>query len=307
MLPAIETEGIIKRYGRLKALDNVSIQVAAGEIFGFLGPNGAGKSTFVKIMLNLIRATEGTARIFGEKATRTRSRIGVGFLPERYSMYGFMSIEEYLKMHAGLAEVPHQHMAAEVEKVLAVVGLLQDRKRRLAALSKGMLQRAGIAQALLGNPRLIFLDEPTSGLDPIWVKDLRTILLDLKARGATIFLNSHLLSEVERTCDRIAILNKGRIIRSGTRGDLSEKERHLELVVDGMSEGLARRLDEISRKPMTAADGAVRIYPVDERAVLDIHRTIIEHGGRLQSLLWKGETLEELFYRLVKHENTDNG
>jgi len=301
---AIEAEGVAKHYGKLRALDNINLQVAAGEIFGFLGPNGAGKSTFVKVLLHLVRATAGSARIFGRDVASARSRAGVGFLPERYSMYGFMSIEEYLAMHACLADVPRRQTGSEVARALTMVGLLQDGKRRLATLSKGMLQRAGIAQALLGNPRLIFLDEPTSGLDPIWVRDLRAMLLNLKACGVTIFLNSHLLSEVERTCDRVAILNKGSIIRSGSRCDLSEKERHLELVVDGLTEGLVRRLDELSQKPLAIADGAVRLYPADESAVLDIHRAIVEHGGRLQSLRWQGETLEEVFYRLVKHEDT---
>lgn len=303
---AIETDNIVKHYGRLKALDHVSINVAEGEIFGFLGPNGAGKTTFVKILLNLVGATEGSARIFGEDISSVRSRREVGFLPEHISMYGFMTIAEYLTMHARLADVPGRSIPSEIENVLNKVGLSQDRNHRLATLSKGMQQRAGIAQAMIGRPRLLFFDEPTSGLDPIWVRDLRTIMLELKEQGATIFLNSHLLSEVERTCDRIAILNKGKIIRSGTRDEMSDRERHLELVVEGFGEIMMHEINMLCQRPLEIDGSILKIFPRDGKDLLLIHRIIDEHGGRLQSLCWKGESLEELFYRLVKHENSDN-
>ena len=166
-----------------------------------------------------------------------------------------------------------------------------------------MLQRAGIAQAILGNPELLILDEPTSGLDPIGFTDLRRLLLEMKARGTTIFLNSHLLSEVERTCDRVAILHKGKIIKSGLRGDLSDRGKHLEVTAEGFTDAMAAAIRALSQKDIEAEGTNFRIYPNDEKDSVAVHRIIVEGGGRVQSLSWKSESLEEIFYRLVKNED----
>ena len=177
------------------------------------------------------------------------------------------------------------------------------RAQKIGTLSKGMLQRAGIAQAILGNPELLILDEPTSGLDPIGFTELRRLLLDMKAQGATIFLNSHLLSEVERTCDRVAIINKGKIIKSGSRDDLSDRGKHLEVTAEGLTGSMAASINLLSHKNIEADGKDLRIYLNDEKDSVNVHRIIVEGGGWVQSLAWSSESLEELFYRLVKHED----
>jgi len=303
---AIHSEKLVKNYGNVRALDQVSLSVYKGEIFGFLGPNGAGKSTFVKILLNLTAPSGGKATIFGESSRQILSRKSVGFLPENIRTYQFLAVDEFLRFHGELSELSRKSIKGEVDRCLAIVGLTKDRKKRIGTLSKGMLQRAGIAQAILGNPELLILDEPTSGLDPIGFTELRNMLLDMKLQGTTIFLNSHLLSEVERTCDRVAILHKGRILKSGNRADLSDKEKHLEIIVEGLNDTMVRAINLVSKKPLEVAENKVRVYPENEEDTFAIHRILAEHGGKLLGLSWKAESLEELFYRLVKHENLDN-
>jgi len=303
---AIDAEDIVKTYGKLTALDHVSIRVEEGEIFGFLGPNGAGKSTFVKILLNLISPSGGTARILGEVVRNVSSRRSVGFLPENIQAYQFLTVEEFMRFHAELSGLPKEGVKKEIDESLNTLGLAVERRRRIETLSRGMIQRVGIAQAILGRPELLILDEPTSGLDPIGIKELRNLLLEMKHRGTTIFLNSHLLSEVERTCDRIAILNRGKIIKSGTRSDLSDKEKHLEVTVEGFTDIMAREINAISKRPIENNGNLLRIYPEEEKDSVIVHRIIVENGGKLLSFSWKGESLEELFYRLVKDENLGN-
>ena len=303
MYAAIESENIRKNYGHICALENITIQVAPGDIFGFLGPNGAGKSTFVKILLDLIPASAGCARLFGRDTREAVSRKAVGFLPENIHAYRFLTVEEFLMFHAALAEIPRTERTREIQLCLERTGIPEQKKTRLGALSKGLLQRTCIAQAVLGYPRLLLLDEPTSGLDPIGIRDLRSLLIEMKKNGTTILLNSHLLSEVERTCDRIMILNKGRILKSGTQSDLSEKGRHLELVVDGFTDTMEREIHALSTKPVEKNGSRLLVYPCSEESSAAIHSIIEKQGGRLMSLAWKGESLEELFYRLVKDEN----
>lgn len=306
MQVAITTKSLVKNYGPVCALDHVSLEVRQGEIFGFLGPNGAGKSTFVKILLNLLKPSSGQARLFGAPTHHPRSRKNVGFLPENIKIYDFLTVEEFVRFHAGLAEIERTAIAGETARCLDAVGLGTERKRRIGTLSKGMLQRVGIAQAILGNPELLILDEPTSGLDPIGFTDLRHLLLDMNRRGATIFLNSHLLSEVERTCDRIAILHRGKIIKVGNKADLSDRDRHLEVIVEGLSESMLPAINAVSQKPVASDGTLLRAYPRSEQDCLAIHRIIVEQGGRVLSLRWKAESLEELFYRLVKDENPEH-
>lgn len=303
---AIDARNLKKTYGTIQALDDVSIQVAEGEIFGFLGPNGAGKSTFIKILLNLITADYGTAQLFGVDVRDTNSRNSMGFLPENIRAYNFLTIEEFLQFHGKLIEIPKKMLKDEITRCLNTLGIKTYRKRRISTLSKGLMQRVGIAQAILKNPKLLFLDEPTSGLDPIGVTELRKLLSVLKGRGTTVFLNSHLLSEVERTCDKIAILNKGKIIRSGTRSDVSGKEKQLEVAVEGFTEIMAKQINDITQKPLERNGNILKIYPSRHEDAVEVHRIIVDQGGTVLSLCWKGESLEELFYRLIKHEDMGN-
>ena len=300
---AIEAHSLVKKYDSITALDDITLVVNRGEIFGFLGPNGAGKSTFVKIILNLVRATSGSVRVFGEPVTNVKARKTIGFLPENIRAYPFLSIEEFLRFHCELIGISSQNIGIEINTCLCAMELETVRTQKIGTLSKGLLQRMGIAQAILGNPKLLVLDEPTSGLDPIGFTELRRLLLAMKARGTTIFLNSHLLSEVERTCDRVAILNKGKIIKIGSRDDLSDRGKHLEVTAEGFTDGMAAAINAFSRKNIETDGNKLRIYLSNEKDSVNVHSIIIEAGGRVQSLAWKSESLEDVFYRLVKNED----
>ncbi len=298
---AIEAENIVKNYGRIKALDSLSLKVNEGEIFGFLGPNGAGKSTFVKILLSLVMPNEGTAHIFGESVNNHTTRRNIGFLSENMRIYRFLTVEEFLRFHAELFEIPGKKIKSEVEDALKTVGFFDERKRTMGTLSKGMTQKAGIAQAILGRPKLLLLDEPTSGLDPVGIKELRSILLEMKKQGTTVFLNSHLLSEIERTCDTIAILNNGKIVQTGSTSDISGNNNHLELIVEGFTDDMGTEINSVSIKNMENEGTFFKVYLKDYNQTLNVHRLINEKGGKVMSFSWKGESLEEIFYRLVKN------
>jgi len=300
---AIEAENLVKRYSTITALDRVNLCVYKGEIFGFLGPNGAGKSTFLKILLDLIQPTYGNTKIFNEPSRNILSRKSIGFLPENIRVYQFLTINEFLLFHAKLAEVDKNKIAYEVDRCLSMVGLQNNKNKKIGALSKGMLQRTGIAQAILGKPELLLLDEPTSGLDPIGFAELRNLIIEMNHQGTTVFLNSHILSEVERTCDRIAILQNGKIIKSGTKNDLSGKDRHIEVVLENYNEAIVQILNSLSRKPVEIYENRMRIFPLEIITLLDIHKTIVQQDGILHSISWNAESLEELFYRVIKNEN----
>ncbi len=303
---ALTAENLSKRYGSVLALDSVDLTVEPGSIFGFLGPNGAGKSTFVKIMLGLVKPSGGRATLFGMKAGHPSSRSAVGFLPESMKAQEFLSVGEFMRFHAELAGLRGKNSKKEVAACLDETGMAQHSRKSIASLSKGMLQRTGIAQALLGKPRLVFLDEPTSGLDPIGIRDIRSLLLRLKKNGTTVFLNSHLLSEVERTCDRIAILNRGKIIRTGDRMGLAESGRHLEVVADTVGDECIARINRICSRDTVQSGQVLHIYLNREEDAVEVHKIIADCRCKLISLAWRGESLEELFYRLVAHETVDD-
>jgi ABC-2 type transport system ATP-binding protein len=216
--PAVWCSGLRKRYGRQTAVDDVSFTVGRGEVVGLLGPNGAGKTSVIKILLGLVRPDAGDVLLLGRSAREPHARSQVGYLPELFRYQPWLSAAEVLALHVRLTGVP---VAAEEEReCLAVVGLADRAGDRVGGFSKGMQQRLGLAVALLGRPELVVLDEPTSALDPIGRADVRDLLLSLKARGVAVLLNSHLIGEVERVCDRVVILDKGRVAASGTLAEL---------------------------------------------------------------------------------------
>src|SRR5262249_11781109 len=208
-----------KQYGRVRALDGVDLELAEGELVGLLGPNGAGKSTLVKIACGLVRPTEGTAEICGVPAGSVGARRALGYLAELFRFPGWTSVEEVLELHERLAR--SDGGGAERHDLLELVGLSEAHDRRVEEMSKGMQQRLGIAQALVGSPRVLLLDEPTSALDPSGRRTVRGLLEELRGRGIAVLLNSHLLSEIELVCDRVVILNKGQVVREGRPADLS--------------------------------------------------------------------------------------
>jgi ABC-2 type transport system ATP-binding protein len=219
MPPALAVRGLGKRYGRVRALDGVDLELAEGELVGLLGPNGAGKSTLVKIACGLVRQTEGTAEICGVPAGSVGARRALGYLAELFRFPGWMSADEVLELHQRLARSAGG--SAERSELLEVVGLADARDRRVEAMSKGMQQRLGIAQALVGSPRVLLLDEPTSALDPAGRRTVRELLEQLRGRGHSVLLNSHLLSEIELVCDRVAIISRGRLVAEGSPAELS--------------------------------------------------------------------------------------
>jgi ABC-2 type transport system ATP-binding protein len=233
------------------AVRDLNLQVAAGQIYGLLGPNGSGKSTTLKIILGLVTPTRGEARIFGRESDRVASREAVGFLPESPYFYKFLTGEETLRFYGKLCGLRGASLKNRVEEMLALVGLTSARKRRLAGYSKGMLQRIGLAQALIQEPALLVLDEPTAGVDPAGAREIRDLILALKSRGITVLLSSHLLGQVQEICDRVGVLANGVLVREGPLRDLLGVENQTQFVVEGASGQL---LDEI--ESLAARSGA---------------------------------------------------
>ena len=234
MRTALAVRGLEKRYGSVHALRGVDLEVAEGELFGLLGPNGAGKSTLVKIAVGLVRQSGGSAEVAGSRAGSRAARASLGYLAELFRFPGWYTADEVLELHQRLAG--SSGGAAERRRLLELVALTDASRRRVDGMSKGMQQRLGVAQALVGEPRLLLLDEPTSALDPVGRRTVRLLLEDLRGRGVSVLLNSHLLSEIELVCDRVAILLAGEVVAAGTPAELS-RPRGVELETD---EGVLR-------------------------------------------------------------------
>jgi len=211
----VELASVSKRYGSRTALDRVSLAIPPGAALGLLGPNGAGKTTTLRLLLGFIRPSEGVVSLRGRPPTEAASRAGVAYLPERLTLPARMTVHGFLRLHGTLAGLAGAELARAIDGVLQQTGLSGRGGDRLGGLSKGLAQRVGFAQALLGEPGLLLLDEPTSGLDPLGVRDARDWILAARARGASVLVSSHVLSEVERTCDHVAILNQGRVAAQG--------------------------------------------------------------------------------------------
>jgi ABC-2 type transport system ATP-binding protein len=212
---ALELAAVTKRYGSRTALSGVSLAVPAGSSVGLLGPNGAGKTTVLRLLLGFTRPSGGGVLLHGHDPMEPAAREGVGYLPERLVLPGRMSVRGFLRLHGSLAGLVGSQREEEVDEVMEQTGIADRARDRLSGLSKGLLQRVGFAQAFLGKPRLLLLDEPTSGLDPIGVRDARDWIGGARERGCTVLVSSHILSEVERTCDQVAILHEGRVVESG--------------------------------------------------------------------------------------------
>ncbi len=260
MPPALAVRGLEKRYGSVQALRGVDLEVGEGELVGLLGPNGAGKSTLVKIAVGLVRPTRGGAEVAGAAAGSRAARAALGYLAELFRFPGWYTADEVLELHQRLAG--SRGGVAERARLLELVALADARDRRVDGMSKGMQQRLGIAQALVGEPRLLLLDEPTSALDPVGRRTVRLLLEELRGRGVSVLLNSHLLSEIELVCDRVAILLDGEVVAAGTPAELA-RPRGVELETD---EG-ARTIDGATREdaPRLVAEAVAagrRVYGV---------------------------------------------
>jgi ABC-2 type transport system ATP-binding protein len=231
---AIEMDGLTKVFRSLwrkpvVAVQDLNLKVPIGSVFGFLGPNGAGKTTTLNLLLGNLRPTRGTGRIFGYPIGNPEVRRLIGYLPEKFQFHDFLTAEEFLDFHARLLGLPSSVRRRRIDAVLEFVGLQERRRSKVREFSRGMLQRLGIAQALLNEPKLVILDEPTSALDPLGRWEVRNLILRLKEQGVTVFLNSHLLSEVEMTCDAVAILNKGQLVFQGKLDELLSEPLELDI------------------------------------------------------------------------------
>jgi ABC-2 type transport system ATP-binding protein len=227
-MTAIELVGVTKRYGGRTALHDVSLRLPEGASLGLLGPNGAGKTTALRLVLGLLHATEGSVRLQGWDPLDAEARQGVGYLPERLMLPGHMTVGDFLALHAGLAGLQGAAQGDQVERVARLTGVADRRDDRLGELSKGLAQRVGFAQALLGEPRVLLLDEPTSGLDPIGIREARDWIAAARDRGCTVLISSHGLDEVARLCDRVAILDRGRVIAQGPIDEVKRADETLE-------------------------------------------------------------------------------
>jgi ABC-2 type transport system ATP-binding protein len=296
---AIETIALRKEYGRKIALHELDLTVQPGEVFGFLGPNGAGKTTTVKILLGLVRSTSGQARLFGRPAGDAEARQRIGYLPENFRFHDWLTGAALLEFHARLAGVSSAERRERIPKVLDLVGLSGRGNHRIRGYSKGMTQRIGLAQAIINEPDLVLLDEPTSALDPVGRREVRDLIRSLKARGMTIFLNSHLLSEVEMVCDRVAIVDQGRIVRSGKLTDLIGGVPEVRVTVDRVDPGLLELL--AAHGSITRVQDCTVTLGVDDLEVAPkLADTLVRGGYRIYGLVPSHQSLEDLFLSLVQ-------
>ncbi len=253
-LPAVEISNLVKDFKTsfkrqpLRAVDGVSIRIMPGEVYGLIGPNGSGKSTTMKALLGLVAPTSGKCAIFGKDSLKVDSRNEVGFLPENPYFYKHLSGEETLKFYGKLCGIKGAKLRDRVKELLELVNLTDASHRRIGGYSKGMLQRIGLAQALIQEPRLVILDEPTAGVDPVGSRQIRDLIFTLRERGITVFLCSHLLEQVQEVCDDVGIIFKGKMIREGKLEDLIAIEDQTELILKDATPELIGEIEELVAK-----------------------------------------------------------
>ncbi len=295
---AIETHELRKVFGPQVAVRNLSLAVPRGEIFGFLGPNGAGKSTSIKMLLGLVHPTAGRAAVLGAPVGDVETRRRIGFLPEDFRFYEWLTATELVRLHGRLCGMSAVRLRTRVPEVLYLVGLGPHRDRTLRGFSKGMLQRIGLAQAIVHEPDLIFLDEPTSGLDPMGRRLVRDILRAERDRGATVFLNSHLLSEIEVTCDRVAFIKDGEVVASRDLAASPQDEIRVVVHAGNVSDAAITGLSRWATAP--SRDGDQLQFSVASEAVLpDVMRHLVGAGADVFRVTPERVSLEEVFVSIV--------
>ena len=295
---AIDARGLRKVFGQKVAVRNLTFDVGRGEVFGFLGPNGAGKSTAVKMLLGLVHPTDGEAQILGKPLGDVKTRRKVGFLPEHFRFYDWLTPGELLRLHGRLYGMPHSALRRSIPALLDLVGLTPHREKHLRDFSKGMSQRVGLAQALLNEPELIFLDEPTSGLDPMGRRLVRDIIRAQRDRGATVLLNSHLLGEVEVTCNRVAFIKDGEVVetRELDGGNLADSTvliraaRVNDDILRGLSRWSSRVCHEEQRLTLSLASSSV---------LPEIVRYLAAEGADVYEVTPQRFSLEERFLEII--------
>jgi ABC-2 type transport system ATP-binding protein len=297
---AIDLHDVKKVFrGRVHALRGIEMQVHGGEIFGLLGPNGAGKSTLVKIMMTVVRPTAASGTLLGRPIGHKRTLARVGYLPEHHRLPSYLTGRQVLEFYAALARVPRRVRKARAAELIELVGLSEWAKKKVSAYSKGMQQRIGLAQALMNDPQLIVLDEPTDGVDPVGRRDIRDVLVRLRDQGRTVFLNSHLLSELEMVCDRVAILVQGLVVQQGTLDDLTAESRRYEMIIEGTPPDWAG--ETTSMRAEAAGDDRSRLIMIstEPQSVQPIIDRLRAEQRTIISIRPVRETLEDLFMRAV--------
>lgn len=294
---AIETRGLRKQFGRTLAVAGLDLEVGRGEVFGFLGPNGAGKTTAIKMLLGLTPPSAGAARVLGARLGERAARARMGFLPEHFRFHDCLTARELVRIHGRLHGLRGQPLERRVTALLERVDLPDAADRRLAGFSKGMLQRAGLAQALVAEPELLLLDEPTSGLDPLGRVLVRDLIRELRNAGTTVFLNSHLLGEVEATCDRVAFVKRGRVVH-----ELSLAEQaagvEVQLRIDRVDAPLLEGLQAFGRD-VRLESGFVRVQVASEDAVPQIASWLVAKGVGVHEIGAHRKSLEEWFIEVM--------
>ena len=300
---AIETEALRKQFGNHVAVRGLTLQVQRGEVFGFLGPNGAGKTTSIKMLLGLVYPTSGSATLLGKSIKDRQARDKAGFLPEHFRFHDWLTAEEFLRLHGNLFQLPETALKQRINELLELVGLAPFRDKQLRTFSKGMLQRIGLAQALINHPELVFLDEPTSGLDPVGRRLVRDVIRQLRSEGTTVFLNSHLLSEVEITCDRVAFIKHGEVLRVSQVSTLMEGSTSVTIHARGFDGKALASLAQWGQD--VRADGDNILLSIKEESVLpEINRCLVQQGIDVYSIVPQRLSLEDLFIQVV---GTDGG
>lgn len=303
---AIEAAGLRKEFGEKVAVADLTLSVARGEVFGFLGPNGAGKTTSVKMLLGLTNPTAGTATLLGHPLGNRQARARIGFLPEHFRFHEWLTATEFLDLHGRLYGMSNDRRSAVIPDLLELVGLGQRAKTKLSAFSKGMLQRIGLAQAMINDPELIFLDEPTSGLDPLGRRLVRDIITGLRSEKTTVFLNSHLLSEIELTCDRVAFIREGRILQVASLDELESENLQITLRVGRptpeLLSGLANFGSGIELEPIK---GRIQLTIKNEEQIPLLVNWLVSQGQNVYELSPKRLSLEDRFLQIVGSEMYD--
>jgi ABC-2 type transport system ATP-binding protein len=298
----IETVNLRKRYGPLEALKGVSLRVEKGQIYGLLGQNGAGKTTLIKILLGIVRLTDGEARLLGEPAGTVHVRRKVGYLPEDHQFPTYHTGYSLMDFYGSVYGVPADVRRAKIPEALELVGIAGRMHSKIKTYSKGMKQRLGIAQALMHEPELIILDEPTDGVDPMGRKEIRELMGRLKEKGHTIFLNSHLLGEVELICDRVAILQRGELVREGTIAELTKQKGLYRL---RLADGQAFPADVVGQMGYTVREvpeqkGLIEVALADGQLIDPVVKLLADRGLNLRHLVENKQSLEDVFMKTVE-------
>ena len=310
--PALDIQGLTKAFQagfiprRVEVLKGLDLRVERGEIFGFLGPNGAGKTTTIKIAMGLIRPGGGTVEVLGVPAARPEARRSVGFLPEQPYFYDYLTVDELFRFTAHLFGLPRSETRTRIEECIERLDLGRVRSRPLRKLSKGWMQRVGLGQALVNDPDLLVLDEPMSGLDPVGRRDFRQLLGELRDQGKTIFFSSHILSDAELLCDRVAVLAGGRTAYTGSLADYRDAgPASVELVLEGVGTDLLEESDGALRAEERG--GVLTLWLETAEAADRVLRRALERGGHVRSLSTRHPGLEEIFERVVEGDGEGGG